>query len=138
MVSFILTLKRMLTGLWHSFKDKRFRNLFLTTLLMLLSGTLFYHEVEHFSYLDALYFSVMTLTTVGAGDLAPETAFGKIFTMIYTLAGIGIVFGVIFFVGRGIHFSKNPREEKDSAKKNSKMAKASEDQPDKPKPRSKE
>jgi len=120
MVSFILTLKRMLTGLRHSFKDKRFRNLFITTLLILLSGTLFYSQVENFGYLDALYFSVMTLTTVGTSELGPRTDFGKIFTMIYTLAGIGVIFGFVFSVAKGIHFSKESKDEKKAAKKLSK------------------
>ncbi|WP_317971216.1 potassium channel family protein [Paenibacillus sp. CCS19] len=109
MLSFILTLKRMLTGLFHAFKEKNFRTLFVTTLIMLLSGTMFYHGKENFSYIDSLYFCVMTLTTVGGSGLVPATTFGKIFTMIYTLAGIGIIFGFIFYVGRGIHFSSSAK-----------------------------
>lgn len=112
MISFALTLKRMITGLFHAFKEKKFRTLFFLTLLILLSGTLFYHESEGFSYIDALYFSVMTLTTVGTSDLAPHTSFGKIFTIVYVFAGIGIIFGVIYYVGRGIHFSKH-KDDKD-------------------------
>lgn len=33
---------------------------------------------------DAFYFSVTTHTTVGLGDLSPQTAVGKIFTVIYS------------------------------------------------------
>lgn len=105
MISFLLTLKRMLTGLFHAFKEKNFRTLFIITLLMLLSGTLFYREVEQFAWIDALFFSVMTLTTVGAAELAPHTTLGKLFTIVYTFAGIGVIFGVIYYVAKGIHFS---------------------------------
>ncbi|MFT9847089.1 potassium channel family protein [Aneurinibacillus sp. REN35] len=112
MISFLLTLRKMLTGLAHAFKEKNFRTLFFLTLFILLSGTLFYNQVEGFTYIDALYFSVMTLTTVGDAVLAPHTTFGKIFTMIYTFAGIGIIFGVIYYIARGIHNSKEPKDKK--------------------------
>ena len=40
---------------------------------------------------DAFYFSVTTLTTVGLGDLAPSTTFGKLFTALYIFAGVGLI-----------------------------------------------
>jgi hypothetical protein len=40
---------------------------------------------------DALYFSVVTLTTVGYGDFAPQTDLGKLFTAVYVRLGIGIL-----------------------------------------------
>jgi voltage-gated potassium channel Kch len=109
MISFLLTVKRMLTGLLHAFKEKTFKTLFILTLLILLSGTLFYREVEHFTVVDALYFSSMTLTTVGTAELAPHTDLGKIFTVIYTFAGIGVIFGVIYYIAKGIHFSSSSK-----------------------------
>jgi len=54
-------------------------------------GTVVYHFVEHFSWLNAYYFSVITLTTVGYGDLTPHTTFGKLFTTFYVLIGVGII-----------------------------------------------
>ncbi len=41
--------------------------------------------------LDALYFSVTTLTTVGLGDFTPQTAVGKAFTIVYVLAGVSVI-----------------------------------------------
>jgi len=40
--------------------------------------------------LDALYFSAYTMTTVGYGDIVPKTDIGKIFTIFYVFAGVGI------------------------------------------------
>jgi hypothetical protein len=57
----------------------------------ILLGTLFYHSTEHWSYLDAMYFSVVTLSTVGYGDFTPTTPEAKVFTIIYIIIGIGIL-----------------------------------------------
>jgi voltage-gated potassium channel len=58
---------------------------------MLAGGTVFYHFVEHFKWLDSLYFCVITLTTIGYGDFAPKTDLGKLFTIFYVLVGVGII-----------------------------------------------
>ena len=58
---------------------------------MLLAGVLVYHWLEGWSYLDALYFCVVSLATVGYGDLTPTTPLAKLFTIIYLINGIGIL-----------------------------------------------
>lgn len=68
-----------------------FRYLLAAAAITLGIGTVVYHLVEHFSWLNAYYFSVITLTTVGYGDLTPHTPFGKIFTTFYVLIGVGII-----------------------------------------------
>ena len=83
MIQFFLTLHRLargITGAWR--RDPQFRSLTFLVVLTLLSGTLFYRAVEGWSTVDASYFSVTTLTTVGLGDLAPTTTFGKLFTSV--------------------------------------------------------
>ena len=62
-------------------------------LLVLASGTTFYALVEGWSVVDALYFSVLTLTTVGFGDLVPTTVASKLFTVGYVLFGVGLLAG---------------------------------------------
>lgn len=59
--------------------------------VVLAGGTVFYHLVEKFSWLNSIFFCVTTLTTVGYGDIVPTTDAGKIFTIFYILIGIGIV-----------------------------------------------
>lgn len=65
------------------------------TLATLLIGTIAYHFIEGWSYIDSLYFSTTTLTTVGYGDFSPTTNFSKIFTIFYIITGIGIIFSFI-------------------------------------------
>ena len=62
---------------------------------LLIVGTLFYTIVEGWTVVDAVYFCSMSLATVGYGDVVPVTDVGKIFTVVYVLAGIGIL--VSFF-----------------------------------------
>ncbi len=84
-------------------KNIDFNLLSLLTIFALFGGSAFYHSIEKWSWLNSIYFSVMTLTTVGYGDFVPITDVGKIFTMFYVLIGIGIIFGFIRAVAkRGI------------------------------------
>jgi len=67
----------------------------MTTFLVILGGSTVYHYLEDWSWVDSVYFSVVTLTTVGFGDFAPKTDGGKIFTIFYIIIGIGIILSFI-------------------------------------------
>src|SRR5215204_3134752 len=69
----------MLRAAWALRREPQFVSLALLTLIAIVSGTAFYSLVEGLRFVDALYFSVVTLTTVGYGDFAPETDIGKLF-----------------------------------------------------------
>jgi voltage-gated potassium channel len=60
-------------------------------ILTVASGTLVFHLVEKLSWLNAYYFSVITLATVGYGDITPKTDLGKFLTTIYIFIGVGII-----------------------------------------------
>lgn len=80
-----------LRAFWTLRRDPQFVSLAVLAAVAIGSGTGFYAVVEGLRPVDALYFSVMTLTTVGYGDFAPETDVGKLFTAVYALAGVGIL-----------------------------------------------
>lgn len=69
--------------------DHEFMVLLASVLVILSIGTLFYHIVEGWRYIDSLYFSVTTLAAVGLGDFCPKTDLGKLFTIVYIFVGIG-------------------------------------------------
>lgn len=80
-----------LRATWELRHEPQFVSLALLTAIAIVSGTAFYSIVEGLRFVDALYFSVITLTTVGYGDFAPETDVGKLFTAVYVFVGIGIL-----------------------------------------------
>lgn len=53
-------------------------------------GTVFFHFIEGWSWLDAYFFTVVTLSTVGYGSLVPATALGKIAATVLIFTGLGI------------------------------------------------
>ncbi|WP_306150854.1 potassium channel family protein [Roseovarius sp. MMSF_3281] len=59
-------------------------------LLIIAGGTVFFHHVEGWSWLDSYFFTVVTLSTVGYGELVPATPMGKIGTTVFILVGLGI------------------------------------------------
>ncbi len=90
MSSFVLTIVRFIRAFAHGLKDAEFRALLLVLVGLLVSGTIFYSTVEGWGLLDALYFSVTTLATVGYGDLHPTTPLSKVFTIVYIVLGVGV------------------------------------------------
>ena len=76
-------------------RDKEYRNLLQVTSLFILMGTIVYHYLEGWSWIDSAYFSIITLTTIGYGDFSPQTNAGKLFTIFYILIGIGVILGFI-------------------------------------------
>ncbi len=81
-----------------------------TLVVLLLSiGTFYYHNTEGWSYVNAFYFSTMTLTTIGYGDLYPTTEGGKIFTSFYAIFGIGIMLYILSSVVGGLVFQQERR-----------------------------
>jgi hypothetical protein len=76
------------------------RALLFMAMFVLLTGTFFYHWVEHWRWLDSLYFCIVTLATIGYGDFTPKTDFGKAFTILYIILGLGILAGFFSLVGQ--------------------------------------
>ena len=90
MLALLLGFVRLGQSIARCFRDPQFRALLLLYGALLLLGTVFYARTEGWGVLDALYFCVVTLATVGYGDFAPRTPAGKVFTIVYILIGAGV------------------------------------------------
>src|SRR5580658_11104357 len=70
----------------------RFRNRLLLILglllLTLVSGTLGFVVIEHYSPFDAFYMTLITVTTVGYGELHPLSLWGRVFNSFLIFFGV--------------------------------------------------
>jgi hypothetical protein len=95
MVSLMLALARFRSTMQLAWRDPSFRLVAGLTGSMLLVGTLVFHALEGWSYLDSFYFSAITLATVGYGDFSPHTSAGKLFTVLYVFSGVGLLVAML-------------------------------------------
>jgi voltage-gated potassium channel len=90
----VISLLLAFRGLWRAvaavWRDPETKALPFVAAALVLTGTIFYWRTEDWTIVQALYFSVVTLTTVGYGDLHPTSAGTQIFTIIYILTGLGV------------------------------------------------
>jgi voltage-gated potassium channel len=106
-----VNVRRLYRGLFLAFREPEVQSVVLLALALILIATAFYWLVEKWSLLDCVYFSVVTIATVGYGDLAPQTAIGKMFTICYIFAGIGIFVAAVTAVAHAVLRTEPPPEE---------------------------
>jgi len=73
----------------------RLRTFLIIFLGVIIFGTLGFSKIENLSLLDAFYFTITTISTVGYGDLHPVSEGGKMLAMFLIVMGVGTFLGVI-------------------------------------------
>jgi len=58
-------------------------------------GTIGYIWFEHWDWLDALFMTVSTLTTVGYGEVHPLSSAGRLYTIVLLLVGVGLFIYIV-------------------------------------------
>jgi hypothetical protein len=81
--------------------DRRSRPVIIYAALTIGVGTVLYHWLEGWSWVDSLYFVIITLTTIGYGDFTPTTDLTKLITVFYSLNGV-IMLLMLFDVTRRV------------------------------------
>ena len=82
--------------------EKKFKIVLLILVVVIAFGTFGYTVIERWSLLDALYMTLITLTTVGFGEVYPLSSSGKVFTMILVVAGVAGVAYTLSIIGEMI------------------------------------
>ena len=75
----------------RSLRHPRHQAFALAVVVVLITGVVFYRLAEDWSFTDSLYFTVIALSTIGFGDLAPTTTFSRLFTVLYAIVGVGLI-----------------------------------------------
>ena len=99
--------RRLFRGLRIAAREPAVRGVVTLALALICSASVFYWLVERWSFIDSLYFSVVTIATVGFGDFAPKTTIGKLFTIGYIFAGIGIFVSAVTAVAQAVLHEEN-------------------------------
>jgi len=75
----------------------RFRlKLYLTVFMALLMlGIVGFMIIENLSLVDAIYFSIVTMATVGYGDIHPQHVIGKLLAIVLIIGGVGTFLGIV-------------------------------------------
>ena len=82
------------------------RRALIVTSAYLAVGTAVFVRLEGLSWRDSFYFCCTMLTTVGYGDIAPHTAWGKLAVMFFVVFGVSIIASAIgALVGRAINLA---------------------------------
>lgn len=98
--------------------DRDYVILLVLAITLVTIGTVLFHEMERWSWIDSYYFTIITLTTIGYGDLTPDTPAAKLFTTFFAIAGVGIFAGFINkLMQRRVKRSERRLEKRKSEKK---------------------
>jgi voltage-gated potassium channel len=73
----------------------RLRVFIILLFVIVIVGTFSFMFVEGLPLVDAFYFSIVTITTVGYGDIHPATQLGKIIAVVLIITGAGAFLGVV-------------------------------------------
>jgi voltage-gated potassium channel Kch len=73
------------------FQRHTYKKLAAGAVFLIASGTVIFSLLEDWSVVDSFYFCVVTVTTVGFGDITPDTDAAKLATVVYIIVGISII-----------------------------------------------
>jgi hypothetical protein len=115
MLSALMMLRRVLPAFRHAVREEEFLSVFGAGVLLVVIGTLTYTLGQDWHVVDALYFTVSTLTTTSVSNpnLVLTDRWLEIFTILFQLVGIGILVEVLRRLGIAFITVRKQEKEKD-------------------------
>lgn len=117
----ILRLTRLvgITGKLQSRSKKLFHTnglnyLIYVSIALILFSSMLYSLAENVSFMDSIWWALTTTTTVGYGDISPQTAIGRIAAIILMILGIGFIGMLTSSITS--YFTNEPSNEKEDIK----------------------
>lgn len=88
----------------------------IASVICILAGGIAIHFIEGTPILDGLWWSFVTTTTVGYGDISPATNIGRIVAAVLMIVGIGLI-GSLTSTITALFFQKHEHKNKDASTK---------------------
>ena len=73
------------------FNTNGFKYICITAVIAILFSSIAISYVEKMNFIDAIWWSFVTATTVGYGDISPDSNIGRIIAALLMLVGIGLI-----------------------------------------------
>jgi len=70
---------------------QRFMRVALLLLLVIIAGTIGYMVIERWPLLDAVYMTIITISTVGYNEIHPLSTTGRVFSSVLIFGGVGVM-----------------------------------------------
>ncbi|KIA88863.1 potassium channel family protein [Kaistella jeonii] len=100
-------------------REKRYRQLTVSTIGVLVLGIIGYHFLEGWSWLDCINYAVSIMVTTGNAEVYPKSDWGKIFNVFYMVLS---VFLILFFINTlQQHFHESRQSGKIKRKRHQKI-----------------
>lgn len=109
----IAFLSRPLRKLKRFYNTNGFKYVVFATVMTIITGGVLIHYAEGMAYGDGIWWAFVTATTVGYGDISPDTTYGRLIAMALMLVGIGLIGSLTstltsFFLSRHRHKVSDP------------------------------
>lgn len=69
---------------------------------IIIIGTIGFNLIENGGLLDSFYWTIVTITTVGYGDIPITTTLGKVFAVFLIITGVGVILYTLTVLGENI------------------------------------
>lgn len=104
-LSYLAASKRERNGSHLAEQVRSFANLATFAVVSIMAGSIAFYSVEQVanpkvqSYGDAVYWAVVTATSIGYGDVVPQTLYGRIVAIMLMIVSVGIIGTIAGLVG---------------------------------------